>query len=391
MELVGPVEVGPVAHGGHCVARYQGRVIFVRHTLPGESVTVRLTDTSHDRFWRGDAVDVIEPAAERVVPPCPVAGPGLCGGCDFQHVELAAQRDLKRAVVAEQLQRLASISWQGDVEEVSTPQTRNGLGWRTRMRYHVNSEGKVGLRAYRSHHIVPLPDGGCPIAAPETPDVTTQSFLAGAELVTAPGVLLVNGRPQAGQSTVREHAAGRDWEVAADGFWQVHPAAADMLVQAVLDGLQPHDGDKAYDLYCGVGLFAGALADRGCQVWAVEQSKPAIRAAYRNLADVSTQVHLSVGRVERQLARMPRRCDLVVLDPPRTGAGRAVMEAVTSRRPRAIAYVACDPAALARDLGIAAGLGYEATSIRAFDLFPMTHHVECVAILATGPDSVVLS
>jgi tRNA/tmRNA/rRNA uracil-C5-methylase (TrmA/RlmC/RlmD family) len=382
MELIGPVEIGPIAHGGHCVARYQGRVIFVRHTLPGETVMVQPTDTSHDKFWRGDAVEIIDSSADRVSAPCPVSGPALCGGCDFQHVSLLGQRRLKTAVVAEQLHRLASIEWQGAVEEVSTPETRDGLHWRTRMRYHVNSEGKVGLHAHRTHTVIPIPDDGCPIASPRTVDVTSKTFPPGAELITAPGVLLVNGEVVVGEPTVHEHAAGRDWELEAAGFWQVHPAAADTLVDAVLDGLHPHEGERAFDLYSGVGLFTGALADSGCEVWSVEQSKAAVRAAHRNLEDVADRVHLSVGRVERQLARMPRRTDLVVLDPPRSGAGRAVMQGIVARAPRAIAYVACDPAALARDLGTAAGLGYEPTSIRAFDLFPMSQHVECVAILA---------
>jgi tRNA/tmRNA/rRNA uracil-C5-methylase (TrmA/RlmC/RlmD family) len=174
--------------------------------------------------------------------------------------------------------------------------------------------------------------------------------------------------------------------VAADGFWQVHPAAADTLVEAVLEGVQPRTGEKAFDLYCGVGLFTGALADHGCEVWAVEQGKAAIQAAHRNLRDVARRVHLSVGRVERQITRLPRSADVVVLDPPRTGAGKAVLQAVTARAPRVIAYVACDPAALARDLGTAQALGYSLKGLRAFDLFPMTHHVECVALLErVGP------
>ncbi|HET9871377.1 MAG TPA: TRAM domain-containing protein [Propionibacteriaceae bacterium] len=386
-EPIGPVEVGPVAHGGHCVARHEGRVIFVRHTIPGETVMVRLTDTTHERFWRGDAVEILQPSPDRVTPVCPVAGPGQCGGCDFQHVSLQAQRDLKTAVVAEQLHRLAGINWPGAVEDVSTEETRDGLRWRTRMRYHVSSTGKVGLHAHRSQQVIPLPAEGCAIAGPDTVDVTTRSFPPGAELITASGSLAVDGRLVVGAPMVHERAAGRDWAVHVDGFWQTHPAAAGTLVDAVLSGLEPREGDSAFDLYCGVGLFTGALADRGCEVWAVEHSKAAVRAAHLNLTDVAKQVHLRAGRVERQLARMPARTDLVVLDPPRSGAGRAVLSEIAARRPRAITYVACDPAALARDLGTAAGLGYVATSIRAFDLFPMTHHIECVATLRPASKS----
>src|SRR6478735_5540443 len=123
--VIGPVEIGPVAHGGHCVARHEGRVLFVRHALPGEQVMVRITDDSHSRFWRADAVEIRAASPDRVVPPCPVSGPGLCGGCNFQHVELDAQRELKRAVVAEQLSRLAGLEWSGAVESVATPATED--------------------------------------------------------------------------------------------------------------------------------------------------------------------------------------------------------------------------------------------------------------------------
>jgi tRNA/tmRNA/rRNA uracil-C5-methylase (TrmA/RlmC/RlmD family) len=354
-EKIGPVEVGPVAHGGHCVARHEGRVIFVRHALPGERVMVRVTDDRHDRFWRADAVEILSPSPDRVEPPCPIARPGLCGGCDFQHAALPAQRRLKTAVVAEQLRRLAGIEWTGEVAEASTPDTVDGLHWRTRMRYVTDEAGRVGLRAHREHRVVPLPPGGCRIAAP--------GALTGDEGIVA------------------EVAAGRRWAVDAAGFWQVHPAAADTLVGAMIDGLRPEPGERALDLYAGVGLFAGALGDAGCKVWAVEGSRAAAALAEQNLADVAERVTVRAGRVERVLRALPHRVDLVVLDPPRTGAGRAVIAAVLARRPRAVAYVACDPAALARDLATAAELGYDPDRITAYDLFPMTHHVECLAVL----------
>jgi tRNA/tmRNA/rRNA uracil-C5-methylase (TrmA/RlmC/RlmD family) len=258
-------------------------------------------------------------------------------------------------VVAEQLRRLAGIEWTGEVAEVSTPETADGLHWRTRMRYVTDEAGRVGLRAHRSHRVVPLPPGGCRIAAP--------GALTGHE------------------GMVTEIAAGRRWAVDAGGFWQVHPAAADTLVQAVLAGLQPEPGERALDLYAGVGLFAGALADADCQVWAVEGIRAVAELAKQNLADAADRVTVRAGRVDRVLRSLPHRVDLVVLDPPRTGAGRAVISAVLARRPRAVAYVACDPAALARDLATAADLGYHADAITAYDVFPMTHHVECVAVL----------
>ena len=400
-QAVGPVEVGAVAHGGHCVARLDvgdggpGRVVFVRHALPGERVLVTLTDTSHDRFWRGDATEVLEASPDRVVPPCPVAGPGLCGGCDWQHAGLPAQRALKTAVVAEQLERLAGIDWDGSVEAVPVPGATDddGLGWRTRMRYHADGEGRPGLRKHRSHDLVVVPDGGCPIAAPVTPTVVERRWRPGAELVAAGtptgSALLVDRRAEVTGDAfpdggLTEVVRGRAYAVPPDGFWQVHPAAADVLVGAVLDGLQPRAGERAFDLYGGVGLFAGALVDAGCQVWGLESGRAAVAAARRNLADAGKQARFTADRVERGLARLPGSVDLVVLDPPRTGAGARVVREVLARRPRAVAYVACDPAALARDLATAAQHGYEAVSIRGFDLFPMTQHVEAVAVLSAS-------
>ncbi len=369
------VEVGPVAHGGHCVARVDGRVVFVRHALPGERVRLRLTEVGA-RFSRGDAIGIERATDGRVRQPCPVSGPGGCGGCDFQHAALPAQRELKRAVVAEQLQRLAGITWAGEVEAATA--SENGLGWRTRMKYRVTRDGRLGLRRSRSHELVAVPERGCPIAT--VPVTDAQGCRAGAEVLVAgrqdPAVL-VDGELVSGSAVRTERAASRSYEVAAAGFWQVHPGAADLLSTAVVEGLSPTTSERAWDLYCGVGLFSGVLADVGVTVKGVEYDRTAVRLARRNVPEAT----FDAGRVEHVIGRWPRHVDLVVLDPPRTGAGRAVVELVASRRPRAVAYVACDPASLARDLGTFAGAGYGVTSLRAFDLFPMTHHVECVAIL----------
>ena len=401
-EVVGPVEVGPVAHGGHCVARLDvgdggpGRVVFVRHALPGEQVLLTLTDTSHARFWRADATEVLVASPERVQPRCPVAGPGLCGGCDWQHASLPEQRRLKAAVVAEQLQRLAGLTWTGEVEAVPVPDAAggvvdDGLDWRTRMRYHADDAGWAALRRHRSDALVPVPDDGCPIASPRTPPVTGRRWPAGAEVVAGGSptgsALLVDQRVESttGDATadggLRETVRGRAYAVPPGGFWQVHPAAATVLVDAVLAGLAPQPGERAFDLYCGVGVFAGALVDAGAQVWGLESGRAAVAAARTNLADVGGRARFTAELVERGLASLPKATDLVVLDPPRSGAGSRVMRDIVARRPRAIAYVACDPAALARDLATAAKHAYTPTSIRAFDLFPMTQHVECVVVL----------
>lgn len=383
VEAIGPVTVGPVAHGGHCVARHDGRVIFVRHALPGERVLVRITDTSHKRFWRGDAVEVLEASPDRVEPACPVAVPGGCGGCDFQHVSAEGQRRLKAEVVREQLQRLAGIAWEPTVEAVEPLE-----GWRTRTRFVIDraQEGEpvVGMRAHRSHDVVPLPEQGCLIAAPGTPSTADLRRLAattsGDELrVVVPGsgqALTIADREQ-GAELVVERCSGHDFRVRADGFWQVHPRAAETLVDAVLEMLAPQAGESALDLYCGVGLFAGALADRGLRVTGVEQVSRAVELARRNVPGA----RFIAAPLARALRKLPRTVDVIVLDPPRTGAGAQVVTHLAGLGARAIAYVACDPAALARDLKTFAEHGYRTERVRAFDLFPMTHHVECVALL----------
>jgi tRNA/tmRNA/rRNA uracil-C5-methylase (TrmA/RlmC/RlmD family) len=347
------VVAGPIAHGGHVVARVEGRAVFVRHALPGEQVLIEITEgTDGDRFWRADAVSVLAPSSDRVEPPCPYAGPGRCGGCDFQHVALPAQRELKAAVVREQLARLAGLDLPVTVEAVpgDGPEMAAGLRWRTRQSYV--GPGK-GMRKHRSHDVIQVDDCLIARADARTP----------------------------GPGTVVEHVGEHSFEVAADGFWQVHPGAPATLVDAVLDALDPRPGESVLDLYAGVGLFAAFLAERvgpSGRVVAVEGDR---RASALSAVNVPA-AEMAAGDVAAILANAyPEPFDLVVLDPPREGARGAVVDAVVARRPRAVAYVACDPAALARDVAIFGSHGYRLERLRAFDLFPMTHHVECVALL----------
>lgn len=396
------LEVGPVAHGGHCVARHEGRVVFVRHALPGELVLAVVTDGgASSRFLRADAIEVRRASPDRVEPPCPFAGPGRCGGCDWQHASLAAQRRLKADVVREALRRQAGLDVPVVVEAV--PGDLDGLGWRTRVHFAVDAHGRAGLRGHRSHEVVPVDDCRIASAGVRAPDALAATWprARGLDVVSsATGQRAVvvheaSGRTRRaeGPGTVTELVGGRPFRVGADGFWQVHPGAARTLTEAVLDGLGPRPGESALDLYCGVGLFARALGDAvgpGGSVTAVESDARAVSHARRNLHD-APHVRLVGDRVEKALSTgpVPLRADLVVLDPPRSGAGARVVAAVADRAPRRVGYVACDPVALARDLATFAGLGYGLRSLRAYDLFPMTAHVEVVAIL--GPADPVTS
>ncbi len=383
------LDVGPVAHGGHCVARApDGRVVFVRHALPGERVVAEVTEERRG-YLRADAMSVLVAAPQRVAPPCRYVG--ACGGCDFQHVDPAAQRELKAAVVAEQLRRLAGIDVAVAVEELPG----GPLGWRTRVRYTVDAAGRAGLLAHRSHEVVPV--DRCLIAHPDIQALpVTGTGWPDDDHVTAVAssggdVTVYGDRGDPGMVT--EFAVGRRWRLPAEVFWQVHPDAPDALADAVLELLRPAPGERAWDLYGGVGLFSAVLAEAvgpDGAVTLVESDRAAVAAARNNLAGLPT-VHIVRSTVER--FRPAGRPDVVVLDPPRSGAGAVVVGTVVRAAPRAVAYVACDPAAFARDVATFRAAGWRLAALRAFDAFPMTHHVECVGLLvglATPVDSIDL-
>ena len=401
------LELGAVGHGGFCVARHEGRVVFVRHGLPGERVRASVTEDRGGSFCRADAVEVLTASPDRVPAPCPVAGPGGCGGCDFQHVSLPAQRRLKAEVVAEQLRRLGGLTTTADdllVEEL--PGGFDGSGWRTRLRLAVGRDGRAGLHRHRSATVVPLAD--CPQAVPGaldgvadrtwTPGAEVAAVLDGAgerhQLELVPVADTDGRRPRRGakprtrprlvhgSGRATEHAVGRTWDVLATGFWQGHTGAAQVYAGVVREWAAAPEGGTAWDLYGGVGLFAAVLAEQvgpAGTVVSVESSKLATADGTAALADLP-QVRFVAGTVEAELAALPRPVDVVVLDPPRNGAGRVVVEPVAAAGPARIVYVACDPAALGRDVALLAAAGYELTGLRAFDAFPMTHHVECIAL-----------
>jgi tRNA/tmRNA/rRNA uracil-C5-methylase (TrmA/RlmC/RlmD family) len=380
------LRVGAVAHGGHCVARVpvadgRERVVFVRHALPGERVHAVVTDDGGGAFCRADTIAVLEPAPGRVEPPCPWARAGGCGGCDWQHADGPTQRALKTSVLREQLSRLAGVDSEVEVEKLP-----GGLvEWRHRVRLAVDGEGRAGLRAHRSHDVLTIAD--CPLVpAGELPPVLEQRFTPGDEIevaIDADGIRHLH--PVASRVSgpaVVQQAAGREWHLSAGTFWQVHPALAQTLADVVGRWAQAPAGGLAWDLYGGVGLFAAVLAGQvgpGGEVRVVESARQAVSDGRAALADLD-QVHWTVGRVEHVLAELPGRPDVVVADPPRRGLGRATVAALCTRTPERVVYVACDPAALARDVALFGAQGYDLAALRAFDAFPMTHHMECVAL-----------
>ncbi len=422
--------VTEAAHGGWCVARSaapgdQGKVVFVRHALPGERVRARVT-SSTARFARAEAVEVLEPSPDRVEPPCPHARPDGCGGCDLQHASPGAQRAIKAQVISQQLRRIAGIEREVTVEAL--PGDPAGLGWRTRVGFAVGRDGTAGLRKHRSREVVGITD--CLIAHPlvRAADVPGRRWprARGVDVTVSAGSgersVAVSGPGRSAGELARpsltQHAAGRTWRVSSGVFWQVHPAAADVLTEVVLAALRPQPGDVALDLYCGAGLFTAALAEAvglAGLVTGVEADVAAVRDARKNLSGFP-QVRVHRGDAAQVLEqRGLGGASLAVLDPPRTGADRRVIELLAGTRERAgdegdtgqraagasrpgrhgsegavgqavgslqrIAYVSCDPATLARDIAVFGELGWRLEDLRAFDAFPMTHHVECVATL----------
>jgi tRNA/tmRNA/rRNA uracil-C5-methylase (TrmA/RlmC/RlmD family) len=407
------LEVGAIAAGGGCVARApDGRVVFVRHSLPGERVVARVTATTAS-YLRADAVEVLTPSPDRVPPPCPHAGPGRCGGCDFQHVELAAQRRLKAFRVAEQLARVAGIERTVEVEGVDGDV--NGLHWRSRVRVAVDKAGAVGFRKHRSHELERVDH--CPIAGPavEATGALASRWPGAAELevVTgsgpaAAGALIsvtprgrgaprlpdldaqlgfvVRGKVVRPPGSVHAVVRGRRYRISAGVFWQVHVGAAATLLDAVLALVGDCRGARVVDLYAGAGLFSVPLAEAAGlegSVLAVERDARACADARHNGAGLP---NLEVTRAEVTpdlAANALGRPDLVVLDPAREGAGTAVTRALAEHAAtcQRLVYVSCDPASFARDLRVLLDEGWHLAALRAFDIFPMTEHVELVAAI----------
>jgi tRNA/tmRNA/rRNA uracil-C5-methylase (TrmA/RlmC/RlmD family) len=430
-------------------------VIFVRHGIPGEKVRARLTDAGESaKFWRADVVEVLAASPDRVEHFWRPAdslrswqhGHPPVGGAEFGHIALPRQRELKSAVLAEQLKRLAGVDRLPDgrdtlnlVEAVGAHvpgadpasgtdaayDAGTGLGWRTRASFSVTPGGKLGMHAHRSDQIIPVRE--MPLATGRINGLRLWDIdLQGIErvevaapsngsrplvlLAPAPGTkpkrlsaiaaqlpddvsvatldpLSGDVTPLRGRTWVQESAAGHDYRVTGAGFWQIHRDAPGTLVGAVTSFLHEGGflaaGSVVADLYAGAGLFTAPLADAVGEtgsVLSVEGAPGTSRDARKNLHE-APQVEIVQGRVERILRQKPRNFDAVILDPPRAGAGKAVVSQLVAAGPRAVAYVSCDPASFARDVGYFQQAGWALAGLRAFDLYPHTHHMETVALL----------
>ena len=381
------VTIEKVAHGGHFIARHEGAVIFVRHAIPGENCTIQITSIGKS-FNRADVVSVETPSEFRVVAPCSFAHRNGCGGCDFQHISVAHQRTLKSDVITEQFARIAKIDLQIDVEEVDA-----STHWRTRAIATTDRNGKLGFFKSRSHSIAPVTDCLICVEGMNFSEIASRDLKGDVRveisssntgersIALAPTRGEEKARLTEGLAVLHENVLGRTLEVSQESFWQSHKKAPEVLTQAVLDYAQLQIGEHVLDLYGGVGLFSAAIVDAvgpTGHVDLIEGSKVATADAARNFAAYSN-ITIATGDVAKLLPRISA-ADVVVLDPPRDGAGKESVAHIARLAPRAIVYVACDPAALARDTAYLADHSYSLVKVRAFDLFPMTHHIECVAL-----------
>ncbi len=386
------IELTPTAlvAGGDALGRDDdGRVVFVAGALPGERVLVAPGETRRD-FTRADLIEVLDPSPDRVEPPCPHVARG-CGGCPWQHIDVAAQRVHRGEIIVDALRRIARIP----DPPVGPPVELPSAGYRTSVRL-LSEGGRPAYRRAGSHE--PVTIDSCLVLHPLLADMLTTAGFAGAREVelragARTGERLVVAHPKASRlrlpqgvtsvstAEVRrgrrvcyhEEVAGRRWQISAGSFFQVRPDGADVLADLVLAAAS--DASRVTDLYAGVGLFAGVLGAVGKRVVAVEAHRIAAEDARRNLADVDARIVVSdVARYKAVPA------DVVVADPSRAGLRAEGVAAALAAEPARLVVVSCDAAALARDAVLLAAESYELVSVTPVDMFPHTAHVECVSI-----------
>lgn len=398
------LELTAMAHGGSALGRHEGRVIFVPYAIPGEVVRVRLTK-EHTRWARADLVEVVRPSPHRVEPPCPYFGPDKCGGCQFQHIDYDGQVRFKQEVVADQLARIGKL----EVTVEDAIGAAHPWDYRNNVQFHVTDEGYLGFLTADTNNIIPVED--CLIIDPLLDEMWTAFDMHWPEIYrlnlrcgSASGdrmavfeleeyedfdievdfpvsciLMMPDGEAVVlmGEPSLIEYVAGREYRISAGSFFQVNTGGAEALVALVREVLEPGRGDTLLDLYCGVGLFGLSLAGEVGRVVGVESEPSAAADFVFNARELDT-VELLEGKVQQVLGGVEGPVDLVVLDPPRAGAGERVMGEVARLRPRRIAYVSCDPATLARDARHLVDAGYHLEMVQPVDMFPQTFHIESV-------------
>ncbi|UXA09327.1 TRAM domain-containing protein [Mycobacterium sp. SMC-2] len=382
---------GAPANGGSCVAHHEGRVVFVRYALPGERVRVRVT-ADRGSYCHAEVVEVLEPADDRIESLCPIAGVDGAGCCDLAFVAPEAARALKAQVVANQLQRLGGHHWEGEADPLSDA---GPTGWRTRVRLDVGPDRRPGFHRYHSDELVTdlrcaqLPAGMLDgLAESQWPPTAQLHVVVDDDDARHVVRTLRQGRRtatqvvQGGYEAVQRVGA-RSWRIPVTAFWQAHRGAAPVYSRLVADWAQARPGATAWDLYGGAGVFAaalGAAVGESGRVLSVDTSRAATRAARAALDDLP-QVQVVTDSVRRALGAQRSSADVAVLDPPRAGAGREIIDLLAAAEVPRVVHIGCEAASFARDIGLYLGRGYAVEKIKVFDAFPLTHHTESVALL----------
>ncbi len=402
------MKLDAMAHGGDAIGRHEGRAIFVPYAIPGEVVRVELVE-DHNHYGRARLLEVIAPSPARVDPPCPYFGAGKCGGCQWQHIDPQVQARIKGLVVMDQLERIGKF----DAPPVYEPiPDETGWEYRNHALFRTDEVGRLGFYASSSHDVYPVDD--CLILDPllrqllsmldmRYPELELMELRAGvrtddlmiafqAKEEESPAlhvdypVSIVQIRhdvaiaPLIGLDYIVERFHDREFRISATSFYQVNTPQAERLIELVLEALELQGHERVLDAYSGIGMFAAFLCEQAEHVIAVEAYPTAAADAEHNLADADN-VDIYEGLVADVLPDIEAPLDAIVIDPPRTGLEREVLDAIAAYGVARIVYVSCDPATFARDAQRLVRHGYALAWVQPVDMFPQTYHVETVALL----------
>lgn len=395
-----------MAHGGEAVGHYKGKAIFVPYAIPGESVRVQIVQDK-GRFAHAKLLEILAPSPQRVQPPCPYFG--LCGGCQWQHVAYEAQLEYKRSIVRGQLQHITGLA---EATIHPTKGMTNHWHYRNHAQFSVSRDGQLGFMAARSGQVIPIEQ--CPLLHPllqdlfdsldiELPGLRRLSLRAGVntgeqmiifetegddppeletELPVSCVLLLADGVPVTllGSPYIHERLAGKTYRISAPSFFQVNTDQTETLISLVCAYLNPAPESVVLDIYCGVGTFALAVAEKAKQVMGIESNAAAIADAQANAAGRNNVLFIH-GFAEEILPTLDVQAPLALVDPPRSGMDKRALATLVELVPMRIVYVSCDPATLARDVKWLLAAGYRLCEVQPIDMFPQTYHIECVALL----------
>lgn len=395
------LELTGIAHGGSAIGRHEGRAVFVPYAIPGETIRARIVQDK-GRYAIAELVEVLSASPARITPPCPHFGPGRCGGCHWQHIDIGTQLRLKQQIVREQMARLG-----GQPDALVQPTLASPSPWeyRSHITGRIGDDGRAGFVRTDGRTILPIQE--CHIIPPALLEMLQQleqkrlkpgsrwRIQMGSDGVPAAFPL---GGDSEGVSEFEAETSSSSTDSAADythfrsmtyqikgrsfrcspgSFFQVNTPQAERLVDLVLEYAAPSPDDHILDLYAGGGLFSAFLAERCHRISAVESFPLAIDDAEANLAHLDN-VRLYSGTVEKILPRLTGPFQAIVVDPPRAGMDASALKALIEHRPDRIVYVSCDPATLARDTRRLVEAGYQLQAVQPVDMFPQTYHIETV-------------